>query len=171
MDIQICPINDKEGLSEIFVPYFLDMLGQHAQLFPSLFRRFNSVAEFQKRFLEFSTSEDQERINQGLDIFLSFKNGDEVLGCAFVQDKVRQNEFAFADSRQLVVSCFVIDPKHRRQGLGKQCFNLLKNWAKEKGFSRIEISVAHKNEAAVALCQDMGFEKEMMYMSCQISDH
>ena len=54
------------------------------------------------------------------------------------------------------------------QGMGKKCLSLLKEWAKEKGYYRMELSVSHQNSSAIALYEELGFQKEMMYMSCEI---
>ena len=92
-----------------------------------------------------------------------------MVGCALVQDKIRKDEFAFVDHKLLFVTCFIIDSNYRNQGMGKKCLSILKEWAKEKGYYRMELSVSHQNSNAIALYEDFGFQKEMVYMSSELN--
>lgn len=49
---------------------------------------------------------------------------------------------------------------HRRQGIASKLISFAEKWAKEKGISRIEITVITENEPAVALFEKNGYEKE-----------
>ena len=135
----------------------LELQKQHVDLFPTLFRDYGDFDHFQTLVEKFDTEEDRLRSKQGLDLFLYFE-----------QDKIRKDEFAFVDNELLFVTCFIIDSDYRNQGMGKKCLSLLKEWAKEKGYYRMELSVSHQNSSAIALYEDLGFQKEMVYMSCEI---
>ena len=150
------------------ISLLLELQKDHSDQYPRLFRDYVDHVQFKKLSEELSTEEDNKRISECLDTFLYFEEEENIVGCAFVQDRVRKNEFAFIDSTQLFVTCFIIDKSYRNKGIGKRSFNLLKGWAKEQGYHRVELSVSHANQSAINLYESLGFEKEMMYMSCEI---
>ena len=146
----------------------LDLQQAHSDQYPNLFRDYGDHAHYELLSKQLDTEEDHQRLLDGRDMFLYFAEEDNMVGCALVQDRKRKNEFAFIDSEQLFVTCFIIDEAYRSKGIGKQCFSLLQSWAKERGYKRIELSVSHDNNSAIGLYESAGFKKEMMYMSCEI---
>ena len=160
-------VQNKSEYYEI-IKLVLDLQKQHVDLFPTLFRDYGDFDHFQTLVKKFDTEGDKLRSEQGLDLFLYFEQDKKIVGCAYVQDKIRKDEFAFVDHDLLFISCFIIDSKYRNQGMGKECLSLLKEWAKEKGYYRMELSVSHQNSSAIALYEDFGFQKEMLYMSCEL---
>ena len=48
----------------------------------------------------------------------------------------------------------------RRRGIGRQLFEAMEAWAKERSIRRIELTVIADNTAALSLYQKMGFEIE-----------
>ncbi len=149
--------------------YILELQQSHSEQYPNLFRDYGDHAYYELLSKQLDTEEDHERLLDGRDVFLYFEDDDEnILGCALVQDRVRKNEFAFIDSEQLFVTCFIIDEAYRNKGIGKQCFVLLQGWSKARGYKRLELSVSHNNHSAIGLYKSVGFEKEMLYMSCEI---
>ena len=150
------------------IDLMLELQKQHVDLFPTLFRDYGDFTNFQTLVKKFDTEKDRLRSKQGLDLFLYFEQDEKIVGCTFVQDKIRKDEFAFVDQDLLFVTGFIIDSNYRNQGMGKKCLSLLKEWAKEKGYYRMELSVSHQNSSAIALYEELGFQKEMMYMSCEI---
>ena len=151
------------------ISLILELQKQHVNLFPKLFRDYGDFDSFQGLVKKFNTEKDNIRSEEGLDAFLYFEEDEKIVGCAYVQDKIRKDEFAFVDNELLFVTCFIIDSNYRNQGMGKKCFSILKEWAKEKGYYRMELAVSHQNSSAIALYEDLGFKKEMTYMSCELN--
>ena len=148
--------------------YILELQKSHSDRYPNLFRYYGDHEYYAKLSKDLDTLEDHERLSDGRDTFLYFEEGENIIGCALVQDKIRKNEFASIDSTQLFVTCFIIDEAYRNKGIGKSCFRLLQEWAKAKGYKRMELSVSHDNISAISLYECVGLEKEMLYMSCEI---
>lgn len=56
------------------------------------------------------------------------------------------------------------DENHRRQGIGSEIFDFIKNFAKEKGFNKIELDMWEFNESALKFYESMGFKTYRRYM-------
>ena len=55
----------------------------------------------------------------------------------------------------------MVATQHRRKHIGAELFIAAKNWFHQKGISRIELSVATKNEISPLFWEKMGFEDHM----------
>jgi len=161
-------IADIKNDFQYIVPLLYDLQKQHVNTLPKLFRNVKSYEEFIELMKEFNNYEDNIRLLKELDFFLLFKKENVVVGCAYVQDKIRVADIAFLESNYLSVVCFIIDSQYRNQGFGEICFFNLKKWALGRGYTQIELSVLHDNKSAIALYEKSGLIKEMLTMSCEL---
>ena len=166
-NIKISIADIKNDFQYIF-PLLYDLQKQHVNTLPKLFRDVKSYEDFLELMAEFDNQEDKIRLIKELDFFLLFKKNGLVVGCAYVQDKVRVADIAFLESSYLFVACFIIDSQYRGQGLGKICFSNLKKWALDRGYTQMELSVLHDNKSAIALYEKSGLIKEMLTMTCEL---
>ena len=166
-NITISIADIKHDFQYIF-PLLYDLQKQHVQTLPKLFRDVKSYEHFLKLIEEFDNQEDNIRLIKELDFFLLFKKDDNVIGCAYVQDKIRVADSVFLEAHYLSLVYFIIDSQYRGQGLGEICFSSLKKWALDRGYTKIELSVLHDNKSAIALYQKSGLIKEMLTMTCEL---
>lgn len=66
----------------------------------------------------------------------------------------------YRNSHVVYLGGLAIDPALSGKGLGEEMLREIISLAKEKGFKRIELSVATINERAIRLYEKVGFEKE-----------
>ena len=166
-NITISIADIKNDFQYIF-PLLYDLQKQHVNTLPKLFRDVKSYEDFLELMAEFDNQEDKIRLIKELDFFLLFKKDDLVIGCAYVQDKIRVADSVFLEAHYLSLVYFIINSQYRRQGLGEICFSNLKKWALNRGYTQIELSVLHDNKSAIALYQKSGLIKEMLTMTCEL---
>jgi RimJ/RimL family protein N-acetyltransferase len=54
----------------------------------------------------------------------------------------------------------MVAAEHRRQGIGRALMTAAEAWAREAGVRKLELHVFPHNEAAIALYEDLGYERE-----------
>jgi GNAT superfamily N-acetyltransferase len=64
---------------------------------------------------------------------------------------------------------FCVDKEHRRQGVATQLVDFIKEYAKEKGFHRLELNMWEFNQDALAFYESAGFETFRRYMEMEIN--
>ena len=161
-------IADIKNDFQYIAPLLYDLQKQHVNILPKLFRDVKSYEDFLNLMEEFESQEDKTRLIKELDFFLLFKKDNIIIGCAYVQDKMRVADITFLESNYLFVVYFIIDSRYRGQGLGEICFSILKKWALDRGYTKMELSVLHDNKSAVALYEKSGLIKEMLTMTCDL---
>ena len=161
-------IADIKNDFQYILPLLYDLQKQHAKMLPKLFRDVKSYEEFLELMEGAESQEDKIRLIKELDFFLLFKKNDLVIGCAYVQDKIRVADTTFLEAHYLSVVYFIIVSQYRGQGLGEICFSNLKKWALDRGYTQMELSVLHDNKSAVALYEKSGLIKEMLTMTCEL---
>ena len=68
--------------------------------------------------------------------------------------------YFFRTSHVAYLGGLAIHPSWSGKGLGSQMMNEIKNFAKEKGILRVELSTSVINEKAIRLYEKAGFQKE-----------
>ena len=63
---------------------------------------------------------------------------------------------------------FCVDKEHRRQGVASEMIAFIRNYAKEKGFHRIELNMWEFNQDALAFYEAVGFETYRRYMEMKV---
>ena len=59
---------------------------------------------------------------------------------------------------------FCVDKDYRRQGVASEMITFIRNYAKEKGFNRIELNMWEFNRDALAFYEAVGFKTYRRYM-------
>ena len=86
--------------------------------------------------------------------------------CGFaVLHHINRPENAFMKERDFLdIDEFCVDEAYRRQGVASAMIGFIKNYAKEKGFHRIELNMWEFNQDALAFYEAAGFSTFRRYM-------
>lgn len=63
---------------------------------------------------------------------------------------------------------FCVDEKYRRQGVATEFIAFIKDYAKEKGFKRLELNMWEFNKDALSFYESVGFETFRRYMEIML---
>ena len=63
---------------------------------------------------------------------------------------------------------FCVDKDYRRQGVASEMITFIRNYAKEKGFNRIELNMCEFNRDALAFYETVGFKTYRRYMEMKV---
>lgn len=63
---------------------------------------------------------------------------------------------------------FCVDENYRRQGVATELIAFIKDYAKEKGFKRLELNMWEFNKEALAFYESVGFETFRRYMEMML---
>ena len=63
---------------------------------------------------------------------------------------------------------FCVDKDYRRQGVASEMITFIRNYAKEKGFNRIELNMWEFNQDALAFYEAVGFKTYRRYMEMKV---
>lgn len=66
---------------------------------------------------------------------------------------------------------FGVGEGHRRQGIGRALFAAIRDAARERGLTRIELDVWAFNESAVRFYESIGFHTYRSYMACTLDEN
>lgn len=69
-----------------------------------------------------------------------------------------------------VLHDIVVDPRHRRLGVGEQLLNQALAFLKSREVPRVVLSTATQNESAQRLFERAGFRRTMVEMTAEVSD-
>lgn len=86
--------------------------------------------------------------------------------CGFaVLHHLNRPENPFMKERDFLdIDEFCVDKEHGRKGVASEMISFIKNYAKEKGFHRIELNMWEFNQDALAFYEASGFETYRRYM-------
>ena len=90
--------------------------------------------------------------------------------CGFaVLHHINKPETPFMKERDFIdIDEFCVDKDHRRKGAASVMVSFIKEFAKEKGFSRIELNMWEFNQDALAFYGAAGFKTFRRYMEMMI---
>ncbi len=90
--------------------------------------------------------------------------------CGFaVLHHINKPENPFMKERDFIdIDEFCVDKAHRRKGAASAMVSFIKEYAKEKGFSRIELNMWEFNQDALAFYEAAGFKTFRRYMEMMI---
>ena len=63
---------------------------------------------------------------------------------------------------------FCVDKDYRRQGVASEMITFIRNYAKEKGFNRIELNMWEFNQDALAFYEAVGFKTYRRYLEMKV---
>lgn len=93
---------------------------------------------------------------------------DEICGFAILHH-INKPENPFMWERDFLdIDEFCVDEKHRRKGVATQLISYIKEYAKEKGYHRLELNMWEFNESALEFYESVGFETYRRYMEIML---
>ena len=96
------------------------------------------------------------------------ESGENIIGYCVVSP-VHKKETLFQYGREfLEIDEIGVDPDCRRQGAGSAMMHFIESYAKEKGYSRIELNMWAFNEEALAFYEAAGFSTYRRYLEKSI---
>ncbi len=92
----------------------------------------------------------------------------EICGFAVLHHIVRP-ETPFMYVRDFLdIDEFCVDEGHRRQGVASAMIAFIRGWAKERGFTRLELNMWEFNREALAFYEAAGFTTYRRYMEMKL---
>ena len=91
-----------------------------------------------------------------------------VCGFAILNHIIRPENPFMHERNYLDIDEFCVDQAHRRNGIGAAMIAFIKAYAKEQGFSRIELNMWEFNQDALLFYQAEGFQTYRRYMEMKI---
>jgi ribosomal protein S18 acetylase RimI-like enzyme len=94
---------------------------------------------------------------------------DEVI-CGFaIIHHINKPENPFMKERDFLdIDEFCVDEAYRRKGVATDLITFIKEYAKKKGFHRIELNMWEFNQGALAFYESVGFETYRRYMEIML---
>ena len=93
---------------------------------------------------------------------------DEICGFAILHH-INKPENPFMWERDFLdIDEFCVDEKHRRKGVATQLISYIKEYAKDKGYHRLELNMWEFNESALEFYESVGFETYRRYMEIML---
>jgi ribosomal protein S18 acetylase RimI-like enzyme len=100
-------------------------------------------------------------------VFVAEENG-EVVGYAYAG--VEGRDYMSLRGPAGVVYDVVVDPSHRRAGVGRSLIDAVLAFLKDHGSAQVVLSTATHNDAAQRLFQSVGFRPTMIEMTTELSE-
>ncbi len=94
--------------------------------------------------------------------------GDEVIGYTFAG--VEGRDYMSLRGPAGVLHDIVVDPRHRRSGVGRMLLDATLAFLKARGAPRVVLSTAERNESAQRLFANAGFRRTMIEMTRELDD-
>jgi len=100
-------------------------------------------------------------------ILVAERNG-EVIGCSYAG--VEGTDYMALRGPAGAVYDIVVDPAHRRHGVGRKLLDATLAALKARGAPRVVLSTAERNESAQRLFARAGFRRTMIEMTRELND-
>lgn len=100
---------------------------------------------------------DQMWQAENQDVFVAIKN-DTICGYGCMEYIERPMTNVCNPRKYVHVMEFGVDESCKRQGIGRELLLYMKQYAKEKGFHRLELDVLEFNESALKFYESIGFK-------------
>ncbi|MBQ7488293.1 MAG: GNAT family N-acetyltransferase [Clostridia bacterium] len=101
------------------------------------------------------------------EIIVAEENG-EICGYAILHH-INKPENAFRyEQDYLDIDEFAVDSAHRRQGIASALVAFIREYARDKGFHRIELNMWEFNQSALAFYEAAGFKTYRRYMEMKV---
>lgn len=136
------------------IPRLLELLNQidmlHHKGRPDLFK--SGVTKYTEDQLEDILERDD------VIVFVYEDKEANVLGHAFCVDKTIRDDEVLTDVKTLYIDDICIDEKSRGQGIGREMYRHIKEYAQAEDYYRITLNVYSLNPDAVSFYEAMGFK-------------
>lgn len=96
---------------------------------------------------------------------------EEIYGFAIIREVYRKETISKLEQKFLEVEEFCVSKKVRRQGIATKLMDFVKDYAKEKGFKRIDLNVWEFNQSALSFYEQYGFQSYRRYMEIFLDEN
>ena len=136
-----------------------DVQEKHLELFPNSFKEYDYPSVFKtiKSFL------DREETHSFI-VYLQ----EEPIGYATIFEKEYQENPFRKSYTSLVIDQMCVKKEFRRKGVGSRLVSTIRDFAKQRGIDKLELSVWNQNEEAKSFYARMGFSTLIDYMRMEI---
>ena len=97
-------------------------------------------------------------------VFVCTGTDGTIMGHAFCVHKQVIGDSVLTDIKTLYIDDICVDEAYRGNGVGRALYEHVKEYAKEKGFHRIELNMWEFNKGALAFYESVGFETYRRYV-------
>lgn len=139
---------------------WMALLDEHASLDPRFTISDDALRRWKNDFPEWVHSDSAQ-------IWLA-EHKDEPVG--FVSGERWLPPPIHSDPVELYIRELFISPPHRRQGLGSQLMEKMREWAERSGISRLRIGVLALNESGLEFWQKLGASPFSMTFTLDLAD-
>jgi GNAT superfamily N-acetyltransferase len=143
-EIRKADINDLDSL----IPLFRELDALHVEIMPENFRPFDGPIRPAELLQSKVISSDKA-------IFIAL-NKSKIIGFVDIQKSSNPPYPMFVQKEFALVDQFYVSPEFRGTGLAHTLFEKAKEWAKQQGFSNLQLKVYNKNETAIRFYQKEG---------------
>ena len=135
---------------------------------PVLAPLFDAYRQFyeQASDLALATAFLQERLAQQESVILLAEHHDGT-GLGFIQ--MYSSFCSLLAAPILVLSDLFVDPRARRQGLGRALMLTAQDYAARHGYARLDLTTARSNQRAQSLYQALGWQLDSVYLAYNYS--
>jgi ribosomal protein S18 acetylase RimI-like enzyme len=91
-----------------------------------------------------------------------------IIGYCVIQIGEIKNLFVFYDMKNIEILDFCVDEKYRKNGIGRQLFETVKNLAKENNANFIELGVWEFNQDAKKFYEHLGMKTRISRMELKV---
>jgi GNAT superfamily N-acetyltransferase len=155
VDITIIQKNDPETIAKLN----RGVQEKHLKLLPDSFKEYDykSVLEAFKAFLQ----------KEGSLSFLAYFQGEPIGYATVFTRKYAENPFRKSYT-SLVIDQMCVNKEFRGKGVGRGLVATIRDFAKQKGIDKLELSVWNQNKEAKSFYLKMGFHTLIDYMRMKI---
>ncbi len=125
-----------------------DVQDLHYQMYPEKYKPYDY-----KKFVKFY---DQLLRNDKVECFVCYL-ADSPIGYFVVEERTYPDSPFSIEMKSIYIQQIFVNERIRLQGVGKEIMEYIKNIARQKGVSRIELDVKYKNESAEKFFTKMNF--------------
>ena len=136
-----------------------DVQEKHLELFPNSFKEYDypSVLEAIRSFL------DREELLS----FIVYLQEEPIGYATLFEKKYEENQYRKSYT-SIVIDQMCVKKEFRRKGVGSRLVSTIRDFAKQQGIDKLELSVWNQNEEAKSFYKGMGFNTLIDYMRMEI---
>jgi len=153
VEIRLATLDDVATIAKMYEEFF----AFHAGLQPDYY---NAAAEHGK-YPEYIINSEKD------DLLIAEINGD-IAGFAHVMEDKTDPYDCIVQYKFAVCVDLYVSPAYRKMGVGTELINAIKEWAKKRELSFVELKVLVENENAIRLYEREGFDTVSNTMRCKL---
>ena len=141
------------------IPLWRELMDTHAQLEPM----FKAVVNAEEKFAQYL---EEILGRENFFVCIALSDG-EVIGYLIASLSIQPEVFEF--KRRAYIQDTLVKKDYRKQGIGRQLMDLVREFALAQKADRIDLLVADKNESGKAFWAEMGFAHTLTTMTIYLT--